>query len=123
MSDCDAVPTYGSSVSLEDTQKNAAAFVKCFDMAQNDPVDRTVVLPRGHIFESMPVDLYNLSNVTLKIDGTWMPSPYWEQWPLYSDGSKVLPLFQVNDSENFNIEGEGVVEGQGYDWWVREWNH
>lgn len=71
----------------------------------------------------MPVDLYNLSNVTLKIDGTWMPSPYWEQWPLYSDGSKVLPLFQVNDSENFNIEGEGVVEGQGYDWWVREWNH
>jgi hypothetical protein len=112
MSDCGAVPTYGNSVSLQETWDNAKAFRDCFDMAQNDPDNRNVVVPRGHIFESMPVDVYNLSNITLTIDGTWMPSPYWEQWPLMpSENGKLLPLFQVSDSEFINIDGFGTIEG------------
>ena len=39
------------------------------------------------------------------------------------DGSKLGPLFQVSDSEFININGSGTIEGQGYDWWVREWAH
>lgn len=28
-----------------------------------------------------------------------------------------------SDCTNLTIKGEGTVDGLGYDWWVREWNH
>jgi hypothetical protein len=72
----------------------------------------------------MPVDLHNLSNITLTIDGVLLTSPYWQEWPTDGSGRQsVYPFIQISDSEDITINGQGTVEGQGYDWWVREWNH
>ena len=83
--DCGAVPKLGNSVSLEDTQKNSAAIMKCIDLANNDPSDRTVVIPRGQMFSSMPFWASNLNNVTLTIDGVLETSPHIDDW---TDGGK-----------------------------------
>ena len=110
MQDCGAVPTLGKDVTLEDTQQNAKALYDCFMKAQSDPVDRTVVVPKGHIFTSMPVDLINMKDITFTIDGVLETSPYNLDWPTFesnSDGNNhgVLPFFHIVDSENFNING------------------
>ena len=116
--DCGAVPKVGDSVSLEDTQQNAAAIMKCIDLANNDPTDRTVVIPEGQLFSSMPIWASDLNDVTLTIDGVLETSPHIDEW---TDGGKNF--ITISDSKHFNINGKGIVEGQGYEWWVREWNH
>jgi hypothetical protein len=50
--------------------------------AQADPIDRTVVVPKGHIFTSMPVDIHNITDITLTIDGVLETSPFYKEWPL-----------------------------------------
>ena len=122
MKDCGAVPREGDIASLEDTQLNAKAIMKCIDMANNDPKDRTVVVPEGHLFSSMPVWASNLNDVTLTIDGVLETSPHIDNWTLNDAGDRTRQFIEISDSTNFNINGKGIVEGQGYDWWVREWN-
>ena len=56
--------------------------------AQADPNDRTVVVPKGHIFTSMPVDLHNLTDITLTIDGVLETSPYYKEWPYGANGEE-----------------------------------
>ena len=41
-------------------------------------------------------------------------------WPL-DDSGKCLNFLNFNDCENLTIKGEGMIDGLGYDWWVREW--
>ena len=36
-------------------------------------------------------------------------------------GEETINLIQFKDSSHLTIKGEGVVEGNGYDWWDREW--
>ena len=94
LKDCGAVPSLNNKVSLEDTQQNSKALYDCFMKAQADPNDRAVVVPRGHIFTSMPVDLYNLTDITLTIDGVLETSPFYKEWPTGDQNSKsnVLPF-------------------------------
>ena len=72
-------------MSLEDTQQNAAAIMKCLDLANNDPDDRTVVIPKGHLFSSMPVWASGLNDVTITIDGVLETSPHIDDWTVNGD--------------------------------------
>lgn len=103
MKDCGAVPKVGNSVSLEDTQKNAEAIMKCIGLANNDPEDRTVVIPKGNMFSSMPVWANGLNDVTLTIDGVLETAPYLDDWTL--DGDRVRHFIDISDSKHFNING------------------
>ena len=96
--------------------------MKCLDLANNDPNDRTVVIPKDQLFSSMPVWASNLNDVTLTIDGVLETSPHIDDWTLDEAGDGTRNFIEITDSKYFNINGEGIVEGQGYDWWVREWN-
>ena len=66
----------------------------------------------------MPIWASDLNDVTLTIDGVLETSPHIDEW---TDGGKNF--ITISDSKHFNINGKGIVEGQGYEWWVREWNH
>mmetsp|Transcript_15723 Transcript_15723/g.26505 ORF Transcript_15723/g.26505 Transcript_15723/m.26505 type:complete len:420 (-) Transcript_15723:68-1327(-) len=37
------------------------------------------------------------------------------------EDSSLLDFMTFRDCEAITIQGKGAVEGQGYDWWVREW--
>jgi hypothetical protein len=49
-------------------------------------------------------------------------SPHLDDWTLKDDHG-CRNFIDIQQSTNFNINGVGIVEGQGYEWWVREWNH
>jgi len=34
-----------------------------------------------------------------------------------------MDFLTFEDSIGLNIVGDGIVDGLGYDWWVREWEH
>lgn len=35
----------------------------------------------------------------------------------------MLDFLTFVNGSNINIKGQGIVDGLGYDWWIREWNH
>jgi len=80
-----------------------------------------VLIPTG-TFTMMPIQLSNLSNFTLTIDGMVLLSTDMEKWPKDSDGN-CINFFNIDKSDHITIRGIGTIDGQGYDWWVREFKN
>jgi hypothetical protein len=82
----------------------------------------------------MPFDVRNLSDVTFQIDGTVYASNNWKHWPVAvgeerlekkdglnkEDHKRYQHFWQIWDSNNLRVEGKGLIDGQGYMWWIRE---
>lgn len=60
--------------------------MNCLEMANNNPMDRTVIIPKGHIFSSMPIWKSGLNVVTLTIDGVLETSPHLDDWTTDNGG-------------------------------------
>jgi len=58
--------------------------MNCLDKANSDPTDRTVVIPKGSLFSSMPIEASGLNDVTLTIDGVLEVCQYFDDWPVKS---------------------------------------
>lgn len=75
----------------------------------------------------MPLYIANLTDVTINIDGTLLASQNWRQWPIYvPNGGKSRYIdfltFDTSNGLTFNSPSKsGVLDGQGYMWWMREW--
>ena len=55
----------------------------------------------------------------MEINGVLEASIYWDSWPI---GTKnVINMLEFYDCLRLVIKGRGLVDGMGYDWWVREW--
>lgn len=67
----------------------------------------------------MPIGMSYLKNMTFTVDGQIFLSEDNENWP--NDGKKVYDWWHITDSEDIHIRGSGVIEGQGYWWWMREY--
>ena len=69
----------------------------------------------------MPVRADNLHDVIFSIDGEIVYSDDRDEFPS-DDGNSVNDLFALNNCSNitFTGSGTGVIEGQGYWWWVNE---
>jgi hypothetical protein len=59
-----------------------------------------------------------MTDVTFKIDGIIEASVHHESYP------NPMPVGLMNfiNCTNLTISGTGVVDGLGYDWWIREWS-
>jgi hypothetical protein len=121
IADCGAIAKTGLEASLEETQHNAGAILDCVNRVNyhHPDQDRTVVLPKGKIVASMSVELANIFNVELQIDGTLEASVHYESWPAVRH-NKANHFLQFLYSSNITIGGSGLIDGLGYDWWVRE---
>ena len=63
----------------------------------------------------MPVQLYNITNVDFVINGTLLLSKnIWQK-----DNIEAFILLEY--VENITFSGTGLIDGQGYMWWVREY--
>ena len=45
---------------------------------------------------------------------------HYKEWPQDSRG-RLINFLEIDHSENFTIKREGMVDGLGYGWWIREW--
>jgi hypothetical protein len=67
----------------------------------------------------MPIEVKDLFNITLKIDGILELSTHFSSFPQpQPDG-----MLTFRNCSNLTFTGQGMVDGLGYDWWIREWNH
>uniref|UniRef100_A0A914CHI5 Uncharacterized protein n=1 Tax=Acrobeloides nanus TaxID=290746 RepID=A0A914CHI5_9BILA len=115
--------------SNEAAYKNTQAIGDAFAAANQDPNDRTVLLPSGKTFYFFNVSGTNLSSVTLRIEGVFVVSNNITEWenimgpqPARINDEDHASCLLVTDSENFTLTGNGTIDGQGYDWWVHVWN-
>jgi polygalacturonase len=109
---------------------NSECFVEFLKAANSSDSDRTVLFPAGTVVSMMPMIVSNLRNVTISIDGTVLASKNWKEWPYLSQPSNDLQgkvryhdlwVFDNCDGLNLNSPASsGVIDGQGYMWWVRE---
>jgi len=67
----------------------------------------------------MPVYANYLKNITFVIDGeVWASQDY--QNCNKTSPSRYQDFWFIEDSEEIHFTGSGVVDGQGYWWWMRE---
>ena len=67
----------------------------------------------------MPVAAENLENIRFQIDGEVYASEDYQKWN--KTGKYYADFWSINDSNNISFTGSGVVDGQGYWWWMREY--
>lgn len=67
-----------------------------------------------------PFYVSHIDNLTLTIDGTVRASEDNINWPNGTD-QRALNFWSITDSKNLHVRGSGMVDGQGYWWWMREY--
>jgi len=104
--------------------KNADALNTAISLAGQDSDNAEVQVPAGLNFTIMPVTIEPLGDeftnepVTLTIDGTLTASDDFRNYPL--DDDQVKNIFTIMNWDGLHIQGAGVIEGQGFMWWVRD---
>lgn len=115
---------YGAIPNLTDTDTayaNTYAFNKAIEAANaGTSGDRVVLVPANNTFTLMPVHVSHLYNFKLTIDGTILASEDYVNWENRTD-THCWDLFTIDDSTNIKIDGSGLVDGQGFKWWMREY--
>lgn len=61
----------------------------------------------------------NIHNVTFTIEGSVFAAQEFDNWPL-KNNNKVFDFWTFEDSSHLHLKGDGVIDGQGFQWWVRE---
>eukprot|EP01098_Paradermamoeba_levis_P006122 TRINITY_DN2541_c0_g1_i1.p1 TRINITY_DN2541_c0_g1~~TRINITY_DN2541_c0_g1_i1.p1 ORF type:complete len:556 (+),score=189.58 TRINITY_DN2541_c0_g1_i1:98-1669(+) len=98
-----------NSVALSNTKAIEKAF-----LVANSSQDRTILVPEGKKFYIFNVEVEFMYNVTLQVDGILLASnniTFWEK--LEIKGSVIY----FANSSYLTLQGKGVIDGQGYDWW------
>lgn len=93
---------------------NSKAITKTI-MAANASSDNVVLIPANYSFCYFYVEVYNIYNVTMQIDGTLVISNNITEWP--KSLNHTLASFYFYQSAFVTWQGTGMIDGQGYDWW------
>ena len=85
---------------------------------------RIAYIPTNATVQMMPFAISNLKNVIFRIDGTVLASTHWKHWPFpQSNGEDHITyqqFWEIIDTEYLTVQGKGLIDGQGYMWWIRE---
>eukprot|EP00056_Hartaetosiga_gracilis_P015980 m.3535 g.3535 ORF g.3535 m.3535 type:complete len:491 (+) comp3576_c0_seq1:3-1475(+) len=110
-----AIPSNSSNAAC---WANSLALMKAIhnvsDSSSSSP--STVLIPQGFDFSSFPIQVSNVSGVTLRIDGHLLASKNISAWPL-DKNKRCIDFMLFTNVSDFVITGSGRVDGQGYDWW------
>ncbi|KAK9751066.1 hypothetical protein RND81_02G239000 [Saponaria officinalis] len=76
----------------------------------------TVEVPSGYSFFIKPITLQGpcMPQLVLQIDGTILAPPKINSWPK----TGLFQWINIKWVQNFTIQGNGVIDGQGSQWWV-----
>lgn len=113
---------YGAKAGVSDTEiafLNSEALNKAVLAANSSDSDRVVLFPVGNVFYMMPSFFENLFDITFQVEGEVRLSEDHENWP--NDGQSCNDFWHIVDSKNITLRGNGVINGQGYWWWMREY--
>lgn len=107
------------SAAFQNAEALNLAFQAANQVASTDDLDaRTVHIPPGKTYYIMPVHLMGLNHVTFQIDGTLIVSDNISEWPRNQYGGFVGEVLYFEDCKNFVMRGNGLIDGNGFKWWV-----
>jgi polygalacturonase len=106
--------------SYEAAIANGIAFHSALIAANSSTYDRFVLVEGGKFYDMLPADgdVTRLVNLTIQLDGK---INLWDEdhskYPRNKNGN-VFNFISLSNSENLTIKGNGVIEGNGYSWWL-----
>jgi hypothetical protein len=71
--------------------------------------------PTGSHFFTWAVQVQNLVNVTIQVDGMWRLNKNYTYWK--NDLADYMAGLYILNSNGITLTGSGLIDGQGYDWW------
>jgi hypothetical protein len=90
----------------------------------NSGSDRAVVIDGngGKTYTMIPAGTnHNLVNITIQIDGRVNGfDGNQSKWPIVPGGTGIA-MFSLENTTNLVIKGNGIVDGNGYNWWWTVW--
>lgn len=111
--DYNAIPNVNT---WEAATHNSKSFLKALTVANNNSVDRTVLIPSGKEYYFANSTIEGFMNVNIQVDGIIHFSNKIKQFPTITDG-RLTAFWQFNDCEGIHISGHGTLDGQGLNWW------
>lgn len=108
---CGAIPNVNSvSTARENGRALACALLSAAS-------ESTVVVPYGARWFVIPYQSLDTlaPRVTLRIEGELVAHDSIKAWP--RQGRAYLSLIAVHNASHFVIEGDGMINGQGHNWW------
>ena len=113
-----AVPNVNTSMQAKLNGAALAAAIARANSNSSASINRTVLVPAGQNFWIIPaVPSYTVSAITIDIQGnlSCYTTNFTTHWP--GANTSAYDLFSFIDSTGVTIQGSGVVDGSGYDWW------
>jgi len=97
---------------------NGKAFYSALIAANSSSTGRIVLLEGGKVYGMLPAsgDVNRLVNLTIQLDAkinAWDDDH--TKYPRDKDGN-VFNFISLSNSENLTIQGNGVIQGNGYSW-------
>lgn len=76
------------------------------------------VVPAGFVYDVLAVELFNLTDASLLIEGTLSVHQNISAWPLLRPGD-FKPVISITQTTGFALLGteESLIEGHGLEWW------
>src|SRR5689334_9294917 len=112
--DFGAVATdYEPTVDIADF--NARAILQAFQAANASEFDKTVIIPAKTFYFSA-VRLYDMQHILFQIDGNLTAHSNLSTWK-YDENGDAFDQFYLERMSDITFSGNGVIDGQGYNWW------
>jgi polygalacturonase len=99
----------------EAASQNTQAMMNAITAANSSSTDKVVLIPAGSTYYMTQVKVEYLKDVTFQIDGTIRFS---NEMDKYGD-TQNDPFIDISQSEGIRIQGTGLLDGQGLNWWRR----
>ena len=95
-------------------EKNSRAIEKAFKFAY-ETRDR-IVYVSNRTYYIGPLEVSNLNGLYFTINGTLRAHDHIRKWP-YGDDGERKPIMNFYNMNQFVMNGQGEIDGQGYKWW------
>ena len=105
---------------LSAARTNSAALEKALYSANatGTTVDsRTVWIQPSEVYYIMNVELSELADVGLQIDGKLVANNNISAWPHTTTSGSEIAILYFSDCTNLRVYGEGLIDGKGLEWW------
>ena len=103
--------------SIHATQINSKAIELALLSANQNLTDRVVEIDAGYDFYILTSAIFDVHNVTLKIDGNLLVSNNLSEWLSLPNLNYSKAALYFSSSSYIGISGNGMIDGQGYNWW------
>mmetsp|Transcript_111683 Transcript_111683/g.240812 ORF Transcript_111683/g.240812 Transcript_111683/m.240812 type:complete len:467 (+) Transcript_111683:43-1443(+) len=92
--------------------RNAQAFQKALMAAVSSETDREVLIPEFGVYFFSGISAYDVSDITVRVDGTLRFSDDFALWGTDSDSQLLF-----ENTTDVVLTGKGTIDGQGLKWW------